>query len=85
MIEEKYKLMHNGIDGHIIYNNNYYIFQPFNKVDQSIPVIYRISGNKTHKKYQELIKSKRTFKKYNTPDLNENVEIDRVHHLKNIN
>ena len=32
--------MHNGIDGHIIYNNNYYIFQPFNKVDQSIPVIY---------------------------------------------
>ena len=82
MIREKYKLMHNGIDGHIIYNNNYYIFQPFNKVDQSIPVIYRISGNKTHKKYQELIKSKKTFKKYNTPDLNENVEIDPSPSLK---
>lgn len=82
MIREKYRLMHNNIEGHIIYNNNYYIFQPFNKVDRSIPVLYRIGGNKKHKKYQELIKSKRTLKKYNTPDLNENIVIDPEPSLK---
>uniref|UniRef100_A0A6C0D0Y7 Helicase ATP-binding domain-containing protein n=1 Tax=viral metagenome TaxID=1070528 RepID=A0A6C0D0Y7_9ZZZZ len=83
MIKIKFKLKHNDIDGFLIYNNNYYIFQPFNKIDQTIPVIYRISNNNFNNKYKNLIKSKKTLKKYNTPELNQNVTIDNVPSLKN--
>tara|TARA_X000000950_G_C13916356_1_gene661179 strand:+ start:2780 stop:6151 length:3372 start_codon:yes stop_codon:yes gene_type:complete len=82
MIKEKYKLKHNDIDGYLIYNNKYYIFQPFNKIDKNIPVIYRITGFNKHDKYHQLIKSKRTLKKYDTPDLYESVVIDPEPSLK---
>jgi len=82
MINEKYKLKHNNIDGYIIYNNNYYIFQPFNKIDITIPVLYRISNNKKHNYYHDLVRSKKTMKKYNTPELNDSVSIDSEPSLK---
>ena len=82
MINEKYSLKHNDINGYLIFNNNYYIFQPFNRIDKTIPVLYRITNNNKHIMYHDLIKSKRTLKKYNTPDMNDIVDIDIEPSLK---
>ena len=82
MMNEKYTIKNNENTGYLIYNNKYYIFQPFNRTDRTIPIYYRFQKYNKHKNYHDLIKSKKTIKKYNTPDMNEKIKIDKTPSLK---
>jgi hypothetical protein len=61
MIERKITIYHNNIQGYIIYNNNYYLFQPSNSNDETMSIYDRTNIKPIRRNYINLtIKKKAT-------------------------
>ena len=95
MIQRKITIYHNNIQGYLIYNNNYYIFQPSNNNDETMTIYDRNNIKLPQRKYINLTIKKKSkvktkvekkeseIKKLNIEDINKKIK-DIINKIDNI-